>query len=212
MVRAEFTVDLPDGVWAGSISRAYPEATFRVLSALPGSESGFGLLEIRSEDLPAILDRMRDADALRSVETVYRSEDRVVLQFESTQFPLLVTVQQAQVPLEFPIELQDGHVTLSLTAPRDRISEFADQLHAVGVPHSLDRIYRAVDADDVLTDHQGELLRAALDRGYYDTPRDITLTELAEAVDAAPSTVSETLHRIEESVLKEYAAEQLDDA
>jgi hypothetical protein len=211
MVRAEFTVDIPDGVWAGSVSRAYPETTFRVLSALPGPESGFGLLEFESADAAAILERLRAADTLRSVETVHREENHVVVQFESTAFPLLVTVQRAQVPLEFPLELEDGRVTLSLTAPRDRISEFADQLHAVGVPHSLDRIYRAVDVDDVLTDHQRELLRAALEHGYYDTPRGITLTDLAETVDAAPSTVSETLHRVEGSIIKEYAAEQLDD-
>jgi hypothetical protein len=44
----------------------------------------------------------------------------------------------------------------------------------------------------------------AIDRGYYDTPRQTTLVELADDVGIAKSTCSEILHRVEERVMKEY--------
>lgn len=48
------------------------------------------------------------------------------------------------------------------------------------------------------------LLREAVERGYYDTPRRVTLVELAEELDIAKSTCSEILHRVEEQVLKRF--------
>ena len=206
MPRADLTIDLPEGVWVGDLSRSYPDTTFRILSAFPDDDSGYGLLEINSEEPDEILDRMRTHEAVQSLETVQRVEDRAVVQFETNELPLLLTIQRAQIPLEPPLELVDGEITLHLTAPRDRISAFADQLEALSIPYSLDRIYGDVELSTPLTDTQRELLIAALERGYYDTPRRITLTELAADLGMASSTVSETLHRAEEIVLKEYCA------
>ena len=51
---------------------------------------------------------------------------------------------------------------------------------------------------------RSDLLGTAIERGYYDTPRTCTLTELADAVGLAKSTTSEKLHRAEEKVVKEF--------
>lgn len=45
---------------------------------------------------------------------------------------------------------------------------------------------------------------AAVEAGYYDTPRTCTLTELADEVGLAKSTCSEILHRAEEIIVKEF--------
>lgn len=42
-------------------------------------------------------------------------------------------------------------------------------------------------------------MNAVIERGYYDTPRRCTLTELADELDLAKSTCSERLHRAEEN-------------
>jgi hypothetical protein len=76
--------------------------------------------------------------------------------------------------------------------------------------YSLNRVYDATDPPDLLTDQQRNLLVTAVEMGYYDTPRESTLTEVATAVDLAKSTASVTLHRAEERVVKEFATERLD--
>ena len=78
MPRAELTIDLPEGVWIGDLSRSYPDTSFRILSAFPDEDSGYGLLEISTGNLDEILDRIRTDPAIRSLETVQRVEDRAI--------------------------------------------------------------------------------------------------------------------------------------
>jgi predicted DNA binding protein len=72
----------------------------------------------------------------------------------------------------------------------------------------LERVTEEPETEDpLLTDRQRRLLETARDRGYYDTPRRITLTELANELDFAASTCSEVLHRAEERIVKEHLRE-----
>ena len=207
MPRAELTIDFPEGIWIGDLSRTYSSARFRVLSAFSTADSGYGLLEITADDVDDVLRDMRAMSGVSAVEVVQHRDRRAVVQFETTELPLLLTIQRAQVPLELPLEVHDGTAALEFTAPHDRLSAFGDQLAALGISHTLERLYRSVEPADPLTEKQRDLLLAALDHGYYDTPRGTTLTALAEELDMAPSTVSETLHRAEETIVKAFVAD-----
>jgi predicted DNA binding protein len=48
------------------------------------------------------------------------------------------------------------------------------------------------------------VVRAALERGYFDYPRRITLEELAKVCNTSLSTVTETLKRGEKNILRHY--------
>jgi predicted DNA binding protein len=120
---------------------------------------------------------------------------------------LLLAARDSGLPLEMPFEIEDGEATWTLTASQDAISELGDQLSALGVSFTVDYLQQEVAGSEaLLTDRQGTIVREAIERGYYDTPRKCSLTELADAVGLAKSTVSETLHRAEERVMKEFAA------
>ncbi|AZH25203.1 helix-turn-helix domain-containing protein [Haloplanus aerogenes] len=54
---------------------------------------------------------------------------------------------------------------------------------------------------------QRRAMRAALDHGYYRTPREITLDELAEIMDVPRSTLSYRLRRAEERLVTGYLGE-----
>ena len=210
MPYAKLTIDLPDAVWIGEVSREFPSTTFRVLSAVPSGDAGFGLLEIESESIPTVLDAIEDRAGISSVQLMQRSEDTAVVQFETSEPLLLLSIQESGAPIELPLTIRDGKAVIELTASRDRLSEFGRQLEAFGMSYTLNRVYDAVDTPTLLTDQQRRLLVTAVELGYYDTPRECTLTELAEEVDLAKSTASVTLHRAEETVVKEFVAERLD--
>jgi predicted DNA binding protein len=55
-----------------------------------------------------------------------------------------------------------------------------------------------------LTERQREVLFEAVDRGYYDVPRETTLTEVADRVGIAKSTCSEVLQRVERTIVREF--------
>jgi predicted DNA binding protein len=56
----------------------------------------------------------------------------------------------------------------------------------------------------LLTEQQAQLVAEATDRGYYDTPRTCSLTELAADLDMAKSTCSEMLHRAEGKIIEQF--------
>lgn len=208
MPRADLSITLPDAVWVGRLSRQHPGITFRVLSAMPAGETGVGLVEIVGEPLADVLEAIAGSEDVERVDVLQRVEDRAVVQFETSEPMLLFSVRESGAPLDLPMEIRDGEAAMEITASSDRISALGRQLDAFGLRYDLERIYRSPDSPDLLTERQRDLLVAAIDRGYYDTPRECTLTELAEATGRAKSTVSETLHRAEGKVLKEFVLER----
>ncbi|MFB6101089.1 MAG: helix-turn-helix domain-containing protein [Haloplanus sp.] len=53
-----------------------------------------------------------------------------------------------------------------------------------------------------LTDRQREAVAAAVERGYYDSPREGTVTEVADDLGVAPGTAAEHLRKAEKAVMR----------
>ena len=82
----------------------------------------------------------------------------------------------------------------------DEMSEYVDlTVEQVG-PYEpgADRVFGA------LTQRQKAVLRTALERGYYEVPRETSCERLATELDCAPGTVSQHLRRIESTVLSAF--------
>src|SRR6056297_2202909 len=208
MPRAKLSVRIPPAAWIGDVSTDYPEVEFRVLAALPTQETGVGLVELTGPDLAQVVRAIEAREAILSLELLGRSPDRALIQFETSEPLLLFSVQESGVPLEPPIDIVDGCATVEVTASQDRLSTFGNQLEQFGMSFDVEFVRRTVDAtEQLLTDRQRELILAAVTEGYYDTPRGCSLTALADELGMAKSTVSETLHRAEETIIKEFVAE-----
>jgi len=204
MPQADLTVTIPPGIWIGDISREHPTADIRILAALTGGDAGVGLAEITAPNLPEIIADIQGSDSVTELELLERSEDTVLLQFETTNPLLLFPVQDSGVPLEMPFTIRDGQAEWQITAPQHRLSELGTQLEEFGIPFTVNEVQQRVEPEKLLTERQLSLVHAAVEHGYYDTPRGCSLTELAEDVNLAKSTCSETLHRAEEKIVKEF--------
>jgi len=209
MPRATLVIAMPEAVWIGDLSRRYPAARFRILAAIPKGEqeAGAGLLEVTASDLDAVLSDLAAYDAITEVSTLQRHDDRGLVQFETTMPLLLLPIQSSGVPLEMPFDIVDGEATWEITAPSDRISALGDQLRAFGIQFSVAAITQEFEPERLLTDRQRRVVAAAVERGYYETPRRCSLTELAEALDIAKSTCSEILHRAEGAIITRFVAD-----
>ncbi|AGK60505.1 HTH DNA binding domain protein [Archaeoglobus sulfaticallidus PM70-1] len=60
------------------------------------------------------------------------------------------------------------------------------------------------ESDEKITYREEEVLRIALQKGYFDYPKKIKLEELASYFGIAPSTLSEILRRAQKKVLERY--------
>ena len=207
MPRATLAVTLPDGPWITDVSQAFPEATVRVLAAMPSGETGVGLAELTAENPAPIIEAMEDHRSIVSVDLLEAGEGRALIQFETRKPLLLFSVREAGLPLEPPIDIQDGIARLEVRGSRDRLSALAEQFDEFGISFEVERIVEDVELSALLTDRQRRAIITAVEMGYYDTPRACSLTEVAEAMGVAKSTCSETLHRAESTIIREFARE-----
>lgn len=206
MARTRLSITLPDGVWIEEVSTAHPEADFRVLAAMPGDgeDGGFGVVRIDAPDVESILAGMRVADDLTSLAVLQRDEDRALVQFETAEPLILLSARESRTPIELSVEIRNGVATVEVTGSRDHLSELGDRLNGFGLRFEVEYVHERVDAEELLSERQREVLSAAVDGGYYDTPRGCSLTELADELGVAKSTCSEILHRAEEVVVKRF--------
>ena len=210
MALATLTVTVPDSVWIGTISRRYPDTCLRILSAIPGQESGVGLVEVTSDSVTAIVDSFESATDVIDLDVLKRHENTALIQFETSDPMLLFPIMSSGIPLEMPFDLVDGEAVWDVKTSQQRLSELGEQLDGFGIEYTVDAISRRLDHDELLTDHQRTLVERAIELGYYATPRECTLTELAEDVDIAKSTCSETLHRAEGAIITAYGERDFD--
>lgn len=207
MTEARLTIDLPEGVWIADVSRANPEATVRVLAAMPDEGVGFGLVRITGPDVESVIEGMRAAGDVTALSVLHRGQRGTVARFETTQPLLLLSAREAGVPIELPIDIREGVATVEVTAPRERLSELGEQLRAFGLSFDVEYVHERTDPERLLSARQRELLSLAVERGYYETPRRCSLTDLADELGIAKSTASETLHRAEGAVIERFVAE-----
>lgn len=203
MTQARLVVELPDGPWVADVSREFPEATFRVIAALPGDGPGFALVWITAPDVEAVLDAMQSHPAVTETSVVGRADREVTVQFETSAPLLLLAAKRSGVPIEMPVEISDGEAVIDITGPHDRISELGRQFGDLGLEFRVKHVRERLQASQLLTETEQDLLLRAIEEGYYDTPRTCSLTELADRVGVAKSTCSEALHRAEEVAVKE---------
>ncbi|MFP4625858.1 MAG: helix-turn-helix domain-containing protein [Natronomonas sp.] len=209
MTQARLRIDIPDGPWIADVSRAYPEATFRVLSAFPSTEGeiqkGLGLVAIEADDLDSLLAEISAHETIIECSVLQESTNRATIQIQTSTPMILLAAKRSGIPVEMPVEIRDGTARVDVSSPHERLSTLGDELKQLELDFELEYVQDRLQLEQLLTSRQHELLEAALESGYYDTPRTCTLTELADRVGLAKSTCSEILHRTEEIIIKEFA-------
>ncbi|MFD1562632.1 helix-turn-helix domain-containing protein [Haloarchaeobius amylolyticus] len=205
MPSAEIRITIPDRIWIGELSREYPNAVFEILTAFPKEMGGVALTEVTHSDIGAVVRTMDNYDDVTNIDLLQRTDDSVLIQFETSSPILLFPVREAGTPLELPFTVSDGAVDWEITAARERLSLLADQLREFDISFDVKSVTHRIETTQLLSDKQTTLVQRAIELGYYDTPRRVTLTELADDVDIAKSTCSETLHRAEEKIIKQFA-------
>lgn len=181
-----------------------PDTRFRVLAATTTDEMGAARIEIIGTAAERVCEELRSADSVTELAVLETACHRRRVQLETTTPLVLTAIQSAGVPLRMPFEISDGSMALNTTIPQHQLSKLGESFRESGIEFTIQRIQPEADSESLLTDRQEWLLYEAIDRGYYDTPRRITLVELADELDLAKSTCSETLHRVEERVLKQF--------
>ena len=204
MTQARFVVSLAEGTWLYDVSAAFPDATFRVLSALEDESGGVGLCCLAAPDTGDVLASVSERDDVTLVTVFEKTPNEAAFHFETSDSLLVLPALDTGVLIEFPVEVADGQAVIDVVGEPSRITDFGVRLETLHAGFSLEFVRKYTLMDEQLTQKQRSLVETAVELGYYDTPRRCSLTDLAAEIGLAKSTVSETLHRAEGVVIRSF--------
>ena len=206
MPLANVTITIPKSAWIGEISTSHPDMTFRVVSTQYTEKAATGLIEISGDGITSVISRANDAPNIEKLDLLWKNGDKTIVQIETENPLLLIPISRVGIPLKTPFTISDGEVSWEIFTSHSKLSELSDEFEAMGITYSVDSVqeYTGEGANMILTDRQQEMLAAAFEAGYYDTPRSASLTQVAESSGIAKATCSDILHRAEGKIINRF--------
>jgi predicted DNA binding protein len=191
------------------VSRAFPDASLRLLTAVPMGDRTLELGETRADDPRAVVEAIRDHPDVRSLDLLHCDAARSLSKYETRDRALFEFLGGSSLLPEFPLVVEDGVMTFAITATQADFEAFGDRLDASGLRYELlSAVGRDGSGGDPLTDRQLECLTVAERMGYFEVPRECSLAEVADALGVDTSTVSETIRRGTAHVLERFLSER----
>lgn len=193
-------VRLPEGHWSGDVSRSRPEAILRIEETMPlGRGRGTARLS-SSTNLISELEQHPGVDEVRDL-----GDHRYEVDIAPRGGGYIKPIREVGVIPHSPFEVRDGWVDWTIECAADKSRELVQLLRDGEIP------YRVVSTRStgarMLTPRQRVVFDSAMNEGYWDSPRRITLSALADLLSVSKSTLSVQLHKIEGVVLNSFADE-----
>lgn len=191
------------------LSVAYPLVKIEVMYYLISGREALSRCRFTGPlDLEEIVTFLQDSPDVRHVEVVSKpaTPTQVQIQWETPRSSVAKIANELHILPNFPLEIQDGVLTLVVVAPAERIRQLYRNLLRIGYLRTRIlsmRHKRGIGPESLLTERQNEMFRSAMRAGYWDVPRRITMAQLAKDMGISKSAVAEMLATIEMKVLHE---------
>lgn len=193
--------------WLAMISREFPDAEFKLKATQLRDEGAFAILEVLTSNGDALAHRFENTPEVEAVEVYHADERMVLLQFQTTATKSYDPLRRSKNISIYPTILRDGWFSVKLEASHEQLSEYTDELAAAGIPYEIVSLVQSHTASETLTDRQWEFIIEAVERGFYESPRDCTLAELGDILEINKSAASRLRHRAESRIIKNFVAQ-----
>ncbi len=199
-------ITFPEKLWLGQLSRQFPNFQFEIKSFIPISQDpiiGNNLVTITGTNPSQILVNLQNHPSLVSYFVLEESLTQMTLNTQTKDQFLLKAIIKNYILIKFPVKIDNGQADFTVTSSRENIDQFMQDLNEVGIEADLKSIghYTEDENETILTPRQNDVYRQAREAGYYDTPRRITLSELADQLKISKSTLSTMLQRVHKKLL-----------
>jgi predicted DNA binding protein len=150
-----------------------------------------------------ILDHLRRDDYVYDVDVIKGRAGRLIGSLKTKKCTACRTFASADCFLVSGSTKSDGKLEWTLLGSDTMIKSLLKQLGEQQVVAEVVRISR-LEEDGELTARQESSLQIALEKGYFEFPKKITLRQLAKVLDISPATLTEILRRGQKRVLQEH--------
>jgi predicted DNA binding protein len=206
MLEAVISVSIPDFV--GDISKKH-NAMVKILGCVPFSSGGAkSLLEIRAskERLPGVMKDFKDSSGFSEVDMAQTGKDKMLASVSSTKCAICSTMAGSGCFLISATAKDNFLYWTVLASSNEQIKGLIERMKANGMAASILRITN-ISSKEELTKRQEDILRIALEKGYFDYPKRISIRELAALFGISISTLSEILRSGQKKVMSSYFSE-----
>lgn len=197
---ATFTVP-SDEFPLGTVFRQLPGVTVRLERVVPGADVVIPYFWVRGAQSDDIVAAFSNHPGVTNIQRVDSVEDEHLLRAEwvSDYDGILSVLAETKVPLIEAIGT-DKQWTFEIRGDkRSDIATFQSRCRELDIPitlaalHALTPVETATEA--AITDAQQEVLVLAYERGYFNSPRDVTMEELGDELGISQQAIASRLRR-----------------
>ena len=196
----------PPHSWIRRVTSSFP-AVIRVLDcrAIPQGKGVQELFEITSapELSERILDYLRQDDYVYDVDVIKGKAGKIIGSLKTRKCTACRTFAGANCFLVSGTTKPDGKLEWILLGSDTMVQSLLKELENGQVAAEVVKISKLRDQEE-LTSRQEQILQIALEKGYFEFPKKITLRQLARLLDVSPATMTEILRRGQKWVLLEH--------
>jgi predicted DNA binding protein len=193
-------LELPRNAVGGALSRIHRELRIEVANWM-NLPTDLLLLDVRVFGPSAgdHAEEVRQFAGVMGVEVHKEGPETAMYRVVQRRPVVMKLIQHHQVLARYPITIQDGWIRFETIAKASQVRTFIkDATRRMGAGH-VEAVHHGpvLGRNLGLTDAQDALFRAALSAGYFNSPRGISISDLAERLGRSKSSTSEMLSKIQ---------------
>jgi predicted DNA binding protein len=205
MLEAVISITPPHS-WIRRVTAEFP-AVIRVLDcrSLPDGEGVQELFEVTSStDLSEkIVNYLHQDSYVYDIDIVRADQGRIIGSLKTHKCTACKTFAGANCFLASATSKSDGKLEWTILGNNTMVKSLMQQLENEKVEGRVVKISKIKDEEE-LTARQENILQIALEKGYFEFPKKITLRQLAAVLDISPATMTEILRRGQKRILQEH--------
>lgn len=181
-----------------------------MVNCLEQKDIGNGVLQClvevypKDEDLQEVSEALSNNPSVILVESIQTTGDRIIAALQLRDCGGCHSLARSECFMLDATAAEGAGLIWRILAPKRAAAKaLVNDLAERGIDAELMAI-RTSTASGMLTDRQETVMSLAYKLGYFEFPKEIRLSELAEKLDVAKSTLSEILRKGEAKVLHAY--------
>ncbi|WP_225335257.1 helix-turn-helix domain-containing protein [Halomicrobium urmianum] len=210
----EATFTIPsDEFPLGTVFDRLPDVTVELERIIPAQDVVVPYFWVRGAVVDDIEGAFADHPGVVDIRLVDSVSDEYLLRVEWTleYAGVLSALTETQVPLVKAVGTSKQWTFDVRGDDRSDIAAFQQRCRELDIPVTLTKLHALTPietaAETALTDAQREALVLAYDQGYFNSPRDVTMTELGEELGISQQAVASRLRRGIDRVLGSTVSE-----
>lgn len=198
---------MPDMV---AVAEAFPDTVMRFLANYPTDSGVCSVLEVRTGEPERFSSEISDRWDMETVEVLHTDDETVVVMIEGQPPEGYFVSKDINYHPTTPVIVREGYLFIEFVMPESKLAAMWEALDERRVEYQILSITDGYDVVDSLTARQREILSDAIEQGYYDDPRECTLTDLARRFEVNKSVISGVLHRAEGEIIRDTVGDPRD--